>query len=168
MSYIAKVEAARRRQFQPKSFRARVEAKYKIMEVVKKAASKVLKAALPALIMFSSATGFAKIKSPDVLGKKFQEIALEISDKSQVKTHVLQNDKDQPQIIVYTLKVPYGKDVETATIKYIEGRGATVKYPQGHGDGSSIATLAEEFRTILSSLDTQIKPQVNQIAVNTK
>ena len=36
MSYIAKVEAARRRQ--QKSFRARVEAKYKIMEVVKKAA----------------------------------------------------------------------------------------------------------------------------------
>ena len=86
MSYIAKVEAARRRQ--QKSFRARVEAKYKIMEVVKKAASKVLKAALPALVMFSSATGFAKIKNPDALGKKFQEIATEVSNKATVKTHI--------------------------------------------------------------------------------
>lgn len=168
MGYVKKVEAARNRQL--KSFRARVEAKYKIMEVVKKAATKALKTALPTLVMFSSATGLAKIKNPDALGKKFQEIATEVSTKASVKTHILQNDKDQPQIIVYTVRLPYMDVDETATIKYIEGKGATVRYPQTASDGSGLQTLAEEFKTILTSLDTYVKnnAKTNQIAVNTK
>lgn len=144
-------------------FREKIEAKYKIVEMIKKVASKILKAALPALVLFSS-TGYAKIKDPNELGKKFQAISQQIAGKSVVQTHVLQNDPDQPQIIVYTIKIDRGStdSPSSATIKYIEGKGASFNSPswQRHDDEANL--LAGEFKTILTALDTQAKKQVQQ------
>ena len=167
MSYIEILEKkycfANRIQANNSQFREKIEAKYKIVDMIKKAASKVLKAVLPALILFSS-TGYAKIKDPTELGKKFQEISSHITGKAEVQTHILQNDPDQPQVIVYTLKVIRGSNdsPSTATIKYIEGKGATMKTPSWQGEDDEANLLAGEFKSILTALDTQGKKQVEQ------
>lgn len=142
------------------SFRTKIEAKYAIVETIKKVASKILKAALPALLLFSTA-GHAKIKDPNELGKKFQEISTQIAGKSEVKTHILQNDPEQSQIVVYTIKIERGtgNTPSTASIKYIEGKGATMKTPSYQKDDDEANLLAGEFKVILTALDTQAKKQ---------
>jgi hypothetical protein len=155
--YINKIQGS-----MDNSFRAKIEAKYAIVETIKKFAAKILKAALPALILFSTA-GHAKIKDPNELGKKLQEISTHVAGKAEVKTHILQNDPDQPQIIVYTLKVSHGSDSpSTATIKYIEGKGATMKAPSWQKDEDEANLLGNEFKVILTALDAQGKKQAGQ------
>lgn len=154
-----KVEAETR--VKKKSYCAKVEAKIKIMELIKKAAAKILKKALPALVLLSSSTGFARIKDPNELGKKFQEVAVEsVGQGSVVKTHILQNDKDQPQIIVYTLVSKgggsHGIGDAKVTLKYTEGKGATLLVSDGDTETDS-AMLGKEFKNILTTLDTQAK-----------
>lgn len=145
------------------NFREKIEAKYKIVENIKKIAAKVLKAILPTLFLFP-ASGFAKIKDPNELGKKFQQISTQVAGQAEVQTHILQNDPDQPQIVVYTLKVDRGSSTNpsTATIKYIEGKGATAKTPSYQGKDDEASMLADEFKTILSAMDSQAKKQQQQ------
>ena len=97
MGFLQKVEiaaAVSKAQREHKSYLAKVEAKYNLVEKIKQVANKVLKAALPALILFSASTGFAKIKDPEGLGKKFQEIASETVGDTEVKTHKLSDEED--------------------------------------------------------------------------
>jgi len=168
-SFLHKVQARVEMETQIGSYRARVEAKYKIMETIKQAAGKILKAALPALIMFSATTGFAKVKDPEGMGKKFQDIATSILDKAEIKTHVLQNEDDQPQVIIYTLKaVDKGTGYstpETITIRFTEGQKTK---NVGSTGSDKIRGLAEEFTEVLDSLNTPAKELAKRMQMHQK
>jgi len=136
------------------SFCMRVEAKIKIMEMIKKAATKILKQALPALILFSSATGFARIKDPEGLGKKFQEIASETVGNTDIKTHTISNDEDG-QIVVYTVKNQGGSNEwGSASIKYTEGIGAKIATVDA---SDNIKALAVSLVDTLNAIDAHGK-----------
>lgn len=137
------------------SYRSRVEAKYNIMEKVKQVATKVLKMALPALVAFSASTGMAKVKDPEGLGKKFQEIVMDVAgSKSLVKTHVIQNDSDSPQVIIYTLSIDTAKEDGKATIRYVEGETTNVKILDS---GELTSALAVQIKSVLDSIDSHAK-----------
>lgn len=166
-SFLNKVQARVEMESQIRSYRARVEAKYKIMETIKQAAGKILKAALPALIMFSATTGFAKVKDPEKMGENFQKIATSIVDKAEIKTHVLQNDDDQPQVIIYTMKAvdkdTGSHDTESITIRYTEGKKTQVS----EGTRSDkIRGLANEFTAVLDSLNTPAKELAKRLQMH--
>ena len=138
-----------------RSFCVRVEAKSKILDMIKRTAVKILKASLPALVLFSSATGFARVKDPDTLGKKFQEIAVEtVGTGATVKTHILSNTKDEPQILVFTIKYDDKGAKGSATIKYIEGKGAKVTSAD---DMCNLPMVSSVIKDTLDALDTHAK-----------
>jgi hypothetical protein len=156
MSFLSRVRALEvTAETRRGSYRSRVEAKYNIMEKVKQAAAKVLKMALPALVAFSASTGMAKVKDPEGLGKKFQDIVVDVAGaKSVVKTHVLQDDSDSPQVIVYTLSIDTAREDGKATIKYTEGETAKVNVLDS---GELTSALAVQIKSVLDSIDSHAK-----------
>jgi hypothetical protein len=163
MGFLQKVEIAAaivESTKEHKSYRAKVEAKYAIMETIKKVMTKVLKVALPALIAFSATTGFAKIKDPEGLGKKFQEIATDTIGHTEVKTHTL-SEEDDGQIVVYTIKIK-GDDTNewgTASIKYTEGKGAKIATINSSG---GVGSLAQSIVDTLNTIDAHGKKMAKE------
>ena len=162
MGFLQKIEIAAaivetRREH--RSYLAKVEAKYNIIESIKKVMTKVLKVALPALIAFSATTGFAKIKDPDALGKKFQEIASDTISGTEVKTHKL-SEEEGNQIVVYTVKTG-GSDREwgSASIKYTEGQGAKISTLDG---SDNIIAFAKALVDTLNSIDAHGKKMAKE------
>lgn len=164
MSFLQKVEiaaavAATNREH--RSYLAKVEAKYNIMESIKKVMTKVLKTALPALIAFSATTGFAKIKDPEGLGKKFQEIASETVGDTEVKTHKISDDEGG-QIVVYTVKYKgSSNDYGSASIKYTEGQGAKIATMEASGN---ISAFAKSVVDTLNTIDAHGKKMAKETA----
>jgi len=172
MGFLQKVEIAAavvESQREHKSYRAKVEAKYKIIEKIKQLASSLLKKALPALLMFSAGTAMAKIKNPEAMGKTFEKIAeqtLPDYKDVSVKTTVVDNGEDAPQAVIYTLNA---KGVEkqdgTVMIKYVEGKKAVVKFTRGDWT-SAVGTVAEEFRQTLDDVAKSVVVK-NKVTKNT-
>jgi hypothetical protein len=160
MRYLKKVEIAAS-VAKHRSYLNRVEAKYTIMETIKKVATKVLKAALPTLIAFSATTGFAKIKDPEGLGKKFQEIASDSIGNVNVKTHAIQNEEDEPQIIVYTVQNSSSGTGNwgSVTIKYTEGKGAKIATMDA---SDSITEFAKSVVDTLNTIDEHGKKMAKE------
>lgn len=162
MSFLQKVEiaaAVAESKREHRSYLAKVEAKYNIMETIKKVMTKVLKTALPALIAFSATTGFAKIKDPDGLGKKFQDIASDTIGHTEVKTHEI-SEEEGGQIVVYTIKVKGdGGEWGTASIKYTEGKGAKIATINS---SSGVNSLAQSIVDTLDSIDAHGKKMAKE------
>jgi len=158
MSFLHKVAVAAAAQ-EHRSYLAKVEAKYNIMETIKKATTKILKVALPTLIAFSATTGFAKIKDPDGLGKKFQEIASDTVGDTEIKTHKV-NEEEGAQIIVYTVKYKgSGNAWGTASIKYTEGKGAKIATINS---SDSIGYFAKSIVDTLNTIDEHGKKMAKE------
>jgi uncharacterized protein YfeS len=166
MSFLSRVEArAKVQKVQTKvvntnSFRQAVEAKYAIVEKIKGFVSKLLKKLiLPSLFILSSSTAFSQIKDPEKLGETFQKIAEQALDNKdvQVKTTVVDNGEENPQVVIYTLTtVNKVGDKSSKIIKYVEGKKAvtkTVKADDRIGSiQNSIDAVADEFRDTLDEV----------------
>jgi len=163
MGFLQKIEIAAaiaETKREHRSYLAKVEAKYNIMESIKKVMTKVLKVALPALIAFSATTGFAKIKDPEGLGKKFQEIASETVGETEIKTHKL-SEEDDGQIVIYTIKYKGNSDTQygSASIRYTEGQGA--KIATIHAT-DNISAFAKSIVDTLNSIDAHGKKMAKE------